>query len=424
MEIPGNTVQSLREPEQIQRRNLLKDDDLFHYGMRVVNSQARRCFQEAGDRYQIDAWRQRVAEFNAGHTLTKKGLYLMPVCFGISFTTVFLNQAGALVHVYTDGSVSVSTGAVEMGQGVNQRILKAVARVFSIDPARIRIETTNTTRVANASPTAASTGADLNGKAAELACRAILDRLKRVAAEELAGKRAAGPAAGRSGKLSEEDPRAIEIRDEQVYQGGRRTALPWRKLTPMAYRKRVNLSAQALYATPGIHFDQEREKGEPFGYHAYGTAISEATVDCLRGIYSIDAVRVVHDFGRSLDPQIDRGQVEGGIVQGIGWLTMEELLYSPEGILLTAGLSSYKVPDIYSAPGEIELHFLEGPGNPLGLCSSKAIGEPPFMYGIGAYFAILAAMQAFRPDILNRFDVVAPLTPERVLCTLYGPLVR
>ncbi|KKK50360.1 hypothetical protein LCGC14_3125800, partial [marine sediment metagenome] len=176
------------KPEQIQRRNLLKDDDLFHYGMRVVNSQARRCFQEAGDRYQIDAWRQRVAEFNAGHTLTKKGLYLMPVCFGISFTTVFLNQAGALVHVYTDGSVSVSTGAVEMGQGVNQRILKAVARVFSIDPARVRIETTNTTRVANASPTAASTGADLNGKAAELACRAILDRLKRVAAEELAGK--------------------------------------------------------------------------------------------------------------------------------------------------------------------------------------------------------------------------------------------
>ena len=209
-----------------------------------------------------------------------------------------------------------------------------------------------------------------------------------------------------------------------MYQEGRKTALTWRELIPIAYRKRVNLSAQALYATPGIHFDQEQEKGEPFGYHAYGTAITEATVDCLRGIYSIDAVRVVHDFGRSLDPQIDRGQVEGGIVQGIGWLTMEELLYSSEGILLTAGLSSYKVPDIYSAPGEIELHFLEGPGNPLGLCSSKAIGEPPFMYGIGAYFAILAAMQAFRPDILNRFDVVAPLTPERLLCTLYNPLVR
>ena len=239
-------------------------------------------------------------------------------------------------------------------------------------------------------------------KAAEIACREILGRLKEVAAEELNIK----------------DPAKIEIRDEQVCLGDKKTELDWVNLIHRVYARRVNLSAQAHYATPGIHFDKTREKGEPFSYHAYGTALCEVTLDCLRGIYQVDAVKVVHDLGPSLVPQVDMGQAEGGIVQGIGWLTLEEVLYSDEGKLLTGTVSTYKVPDIYHTPKEMEVHFLEDRENPLGVYNSKAIGEPPFMYGIGVFFALLAAVQAFRPKL--DIAVVAPLTPQRVLMTLYG----
>jgi xanthine dehydrogenase large subunit len=180
----------------------------------------------------------------------------------------------------------------------------------------------------------------------------------------------------------------------------------------------VNLSAQAHYATPGIYFDKAKEKGEPFAYHAYGTALCEVTVDCLRGTYEIDSVKAVHDLGPSLVPQVDLGQAEGGIVQGIGWLTVEEVLYSEEGKLRSNTLSTYKVPDIYHTPRELEVYFLEDTENPLGVFHSKAIGEPPLMYGIGVYYALLAAIQAFRPQA--DLPVAAPMTPERVLMTLYG----
>jgi xanthine dehydrogenase large subunit len=210
----------------------------------------------------------------------------------------------------------------------------------------------------------------------------------------------------------------VEIRDELVYYDGVKTRLNWDRLIPRVYTRRVNLSAQAHYATPDIHFDKTSEKGEPFSYHAYGTALCEVTVDCLRGTYEVDAVQAVHDLGPSLAPQVDLGQAEGGIVQGIGWLTVEEVLYSEEGRLLTGTLSTYKVPDIYHTPKKLEVHFLEDRENPLGLFHSKAIGEPPLMYGIGVYYALLAAIQAFRPG--KELPVSAPMTPERVLMTLYG----
>jgi len=388
-------------PAELQEKNLLKEGDTFPYGMAARRCSAPICWQEAKSRYDYEESRQRVEAFNSSHSLQKKGLAFMPVCFGISFTNTVLNQGGALVHVYTDGSVSVSTGAVEMGQGVKYKILEVAARMFSIDRGRVRVESTSTVRVANTSPTAASTGADLNGKATDIACRAILERIKGVAAEE----------------LEQKDPAGVEIREEQVYYRGEKTNLNWDRLIPRVYTRRVNLSAQAHYATPGIHFDKAKEKGEPFSYHAYGTALCEVTVDCLRGTYQVDAVKAVHDLGPSLVPQVDLGQAEGGIVQGIGWLTLEEVLYSEEGRLLTGTLSTYKVPDIHQTPGELEIHFLEGTENPLGLFHSKAIGEPPLMYGIGVYYALLAAIQAFSPE--SDLPVVAPLTPERVLMTLY-----
>jgi len=389
------------EPSVIQRKNLLQEGHSLIYGMKIQNDHAIRCWEVADKKYEIEKMHKAVQNFNLTHQSKKKGLALMPICFGISFTSTFLNQASALVHVYTDGSVSVSTAAVEMGQGVNMKMRQVAAQIFSIPLAKIKIESTNTTRVANSSPTAASCSADLNGKATQLACVNILERLKKIAAQQLNTKQ----------------PDDIEIKNEIVYLRDKPTELMWDKLIFAAYFNRINLSAQVHYATPNIYFDEKKKKGKPFAYHVFGTAIVEATVDCLRGTYQIDTVKVVHDFAKSLNPLIDRGQVEGAIVQGLGWMTIEELMYADDGHLTSDTLSTYKVPDIHFAPQDIQVHFLENSDNPPGIFNSKAIGEPPFLYGIGAYFAILQAMKAFRSDL--QIKIFAPLTPEKVLLSLY-----
>jgi xanthine dehydrogenase large subunit len=387
------------EREEIQKTNLIAKGDRFAYGMKAQQDHARRAFAETERRFDIAARKTEIDAFNRDNRVVKKGFSMMPVCFGISFTSTFLNQAGALVHVYNDGSVSVSTGAVEMGQGVNAKILNVAARALGIDPALIAIETTNTLRVANTSPTAASSGADMNGMATEIACRAISARLRAIAAESL-----------------DTESEQVEVVDGIVTVDGTPTDMVWDQLVSKAYFNRVNLSAQAHYATPKLHFDRQLEKGEPFAYHVYGSAAIEVTVDCLRGIYTVDRVGIVHDAGRSLNPLVDMGQLEGGLVQGIGWMTMEELVFA-DGRNLTDTLSTYKIPDIYSAP-EIDGHFLEDADNPNAVMHSKAIGEPPLMYGIGAYFALLDAMRAYRPDREPFFD--SPMTPEKVLMFLHG----
>ncbi len=387
---------------QIQRKNLLSEGDVFPYGMRVERSNARRAFTEVEEHYDVAGVQTEVEEHNRTHRLTKRGVAMMPVCFGISFTSTFLNQAAALVHVYTDGSVSVSTGAVEMGQGVNAKILAVAAHALGIDADRITVETTSTLRVANTSPTAASSGADMNGAATEIACNTIIDRLRTIAAQVL-----------------DTSAKRISIHADRIRVDETDAALSWEKLIWEAYTSRVNLTAQAHYATPKIHYDKEREQGEPFAYHVFGTALVEATIDGLRGTYTIDRVRIAHDAGRSLNPQVDMGQLEGGLVQGIGWMTMEELLFA-DGHNITDTLSTYKIPDIMCTP-EIEAHFLADADNPAAILRSKAIGEPPLMYGIGAYFALLAALKAFRPDRETFFH--APMTPERVLMFLHGDRV-
>ena len=389
------------QPSVIQQKNLLKENDTFPYGMPVENCRARRCWQETDRLYHIEKIIKDVEVFNTANKLKKKGVAMMPICFGISFTNTMLNQAGALVHVYNDGSVGVSTGAVEMGQGVNMKMQRVAAHTFAIAGERIKIETTNTTRVANTSPTAASSAADMNGKAVEIACTTILERLKQTAAARFNHPIAAD----------------IEIKDEKIYLCGKPTDLNWETLVIDAYLKRINLSAQGFYATPGVYFDRTQEKGKPFAYHVFGTAGIEVTLDCLRGTYDIDAVHIVHDAGRSLDYHIDLGQVEGGLIQGIGWMTMEELIYNTDGKLLTANTSTYKIPDLKSTPEIVNVHFLEEADNPRAVLSSKAIGEPPFMYGIGVHFALLNALKAFRPNKKPIFD--SPLTPEKVLRYLY-----
>lgn len=384
---------------EIQQRNLLQTGDEFPYGQKA-ESEANECWNKTNELYHIKKLQKETDDFNASNKLYKKGMALMPVCFGISFTKTMMNQARSLVHVYTDGSVGISTGAVEMGQGVNTKMVQVAANIFSTDPARIKINTTNTYRIANTSPTAASAAADLNGKATEIACMEILKRLKQSAAHEL--------------NVAAE---GIEIKDGWVYVSGTKTDWDWKKLVMATYAKRISLSELAHYTPPGIHFDPVKEKGHPFAYHVYGTAIITVTIDCLRGIYEVDAVKAVHDFGSSMNTMVDMGQCEGGIVQGIGWMTMEELLYNKEGKLMTNALSTYKVPDIYSVPKEITIYPLETKRDNLAIFRSKAVGEPPLMYGIGAYFALRNAVKAFNPSADIPYD--APMTPEKLLMALY-----
>ncbi len=383
----------------IQQKNLIKSGDEFPYGQKA-ESEANECWNKAVSFYDLQKINQEITEFNAKNKLFKKGLSFMPICFGISFTKILMNQARALVHVYMDGSVNVSTGAVEMGQGVNTKMLQVAATIFSISIEKVKINSTNTYRIANTSPSAASATADLNGKAVQIACDKILLRLKESAAEIL------------TCKISD-----IEIKNELVYVNNKPTQLTWNELVIASYLKRVNLSEHGHYATPGIHFDNTIEKGHPFAYHVYGTAITTVTVDCIRGIYEIDAVKLVHDFGTTMNPVIDRGQIEGGLVQGIGWMTMEEIVYDAEGKLRSNALSTYKVPDIYSVPKVLELNFLETKNDNLAIFRSKAVGEPPLMYGIGTYFALRNAIKAFNPT--NKIPFSAPMTPEKVLMALY-----
>lgn len=384
---------------EIQKINLIKTGEEFPYGQ-IAASEANECWSKAEELYDLKKEKKEIERFNAENKFLKKGIALMPICFGISFTKTLMNNARALVHVYNDGSVNISTGAVEMGQGVNTKILQVAAQVFSISTDKIKINSTNTFRIANTSPSAASATADLNGKATLLACNAIVERLKIVAAEEL--------------KTVAEK---IELKDECIFADGKRTDLDWKKLVMAAFLKRVALSEHAHYATPEIHFDASKEKGHPFAYHVYGTAITTVTMDCLRGIYEIDDVNVVHDFGKSMNTIIDKGQCEGGIVQGIGWMTMEEVVYDKDGKLKSNALSTYKVPDVYSVPKKIDIHFLQTENNNLAIFNSKAVGEPPLMYGIGAYFALRNAIKAFNPTTQVAFD--APMTAEKVLMALY-----
>ena len=385
----------------IQYRNLLQNGDHFPYGMTAKNSTLTACNALLEQAFLVSQRQQEINAFNAAHPLLKKALAQMPIAFGIAFTAMLLNQADALVHVYADGSVSISTGAVEMGQGVKAKLQRVAAQTLGIGLERIKIDSTNTSRIANMSPTAASTGADLNGQATRQACEQVLKRLKQLAANYL--------------KTNDLD--SLKIQNERVFLAGKETDLEWYQLITQAYMACCSLSAQVHYATPNLSFDRNTETGRPFAYHVYGAALLEVTVDCLRGRYQVNSVKVVHDAGKSLASDIDLGQVEGAVVQGIGWMTMEEIVYDQQGILLSSNLTNYKIPDIYSTP-DMQVKFLPNNINAAGLLNSKAVGEPPFMYGIAVYFALQKAIQAFNPGYQANFS--APMTAEKVLLALYS----
>ncbi|WP_407315973.1 xanthine dehydrogenase molybdopterin binding subunit [Pseudomonas sp. nanlin1] len=340
--------------------------------------------------------RESIRRFNAHSPILKKGLALTPVKFGISFTASFLNQAGALIHIYTDGSIHLNHGGTEMGQGLNVKVAQVVAEVFQVDIERIQITATNTDKVPNTSPTAASSGADLNGKAAQNAALTLKQRLVEFAA--------------RYYQVSEED---VEFRNGHVRV--RDTFVSFAGLVQQAYVGQVSLSSTGYYKTPKIYYDRTQARGRPFYYFAYGAACVEVIVDTLTGEYKTLRADILHDVGASLNPAIDIGQVEGGFIQGLGWLTTEELVWDSKGKLLTSGPASYKIPAVADMPLDLRIKLVENRKNPEDtVFHSKAVGEPPFMLGIAAWCALKDAVASLA-DYRLQPAIDAPATPERVL---------
>ena len=340
--------------------------------------------------------RQEIRTFNADSPVLKRGLALTPVKFGISFTATHLNQAGALLHIYTDGSVYLNHGGTEMGQGLFTKVAQVVAEELQVDISRIKITASDTSKVPNASATAASSGSDLNGKAAQAAAQAIKARLIEFAAEHF--------------KVANDQ---VVFRNNRVHVGDK--VVSFTELVKLAYFARISLSASGFYRTPKIHYDRSTFRGRPFYYYAYGAAVSEVIIDTLTGEYKVLRVDILHDVGKSLNPAIDLGQIEGGFIQGMGWLTTEELWWNDQGALMTHAPSTYKIPVCSDLPEDFRVRILEsGINREPSIHRSKAVGEPPLMLGISVFHALKDAIASVCDYRLSpRLD--APATAERVL---------
>jgi xanthine dehydrogenase large subunit len=369
--------------------------DLTPYGQKVADNIAPEVIAtlEASSDYR--ARRTAVATFNAASDYLKKGLALTPVKFGISFTLTHLNQAGALVHVYTDGSVHLNHGGTEMGQGLYIKVAQVVAEEFGISTDQVKITATTTGKVPNTSPTAASSGSDLNGMAAKHAASQIRDRMATLIAKEWNVAKS-----------------KLRFARDQVTAGNR--SIGFGELARKAHAARVSLSSTGYYATPKIAWDREKAKGNPFFYFAYGAACSEVLIDTLTGEMKVERVDILHDVGRSLNPAIDLGQIEGGFVQGMGWLTTEELVFDAQGRLQTHAPSTYKIPCASDVPADFRVSLFESGGNRADtIYRSKAVGEPPLMLPISVWCAILNAIASLKPGKVPPLD--APATPEAIM---------
>jgi xanthine dehydrogenase large subunit len=391
-----------RDPLEVRKRNLYggkggKGRNLTPYGMKVEDNLSG-LVAELERSADYAARREAIARFNAQSPWLKRGIALTPVKFGISFTTASMNQAGALVHVYTDGSVLLNHGGTEMGQGLFVKVAQVVADEFGLGVDRIGIAATRTDKVPNTSPTAASSSSDLNGKAAQAAARAIKRRLARCAAEHLGGR-----------------PEDVVFAAGEVRLGKR--SLAFAEAARLAHQGRVSLSATGFYRTPKIHWDRKRNRGRPFLYFACGAAVSEVEIDTLTGEYRVRRVDVLHECGDSLNPAVDRGQVEGGFVQGMGWLTTEELWWDEAGRLRTHAPSTYKIPTCSDVPEDFRVTLVHTRNREPTVHRSKAVGEPPLMLAISVFHALRDAIAAVGEHRSSpRLD--APATPERVLLAL------
>ncbi|WP_405405941.1 xanthine dehydrogenase molybdopterin binding subunit [Paracoccus sp. Ld10] len=384
------------DPLEVRKRNLYQNGQLTPYHQTVQDQILPRIFDELEASSDYHARRQAVLDWNAKGGVIRKGMALVPVKFGISFTATWFNQAGALIHVYSDGSIHLNHGGTEMGQGLNTKVAQVVAEAFQCDLGRIKITKTTTEKVPNTSATAASSGTDLNGMAALDAAEQIKARLVAFVADHW--------------KVASDQvafvPGHVRAGDQMI---------PFAQVIRAAYMARIQLSAAGFYKTPEIHWDRTRGQGRPFYYFAYGAAVAEVSVDTLTGEYQIDRADILHDVGRSLNPALDLGQIEGAFVQGAGWLTTEELWWDAKGRLRTHAPSTYKVPLASDCPRIFNVALADwSEASERTIKRSKAVGEPPFVLGISVFEAInmaVASVADYRTP--SRLD--APATPERVL---------
>ena len=385
-----------KDPLDVRKANLYGPAGVqTPYGQTVDDSPALALIEQLEASSNYRARRAAVLDWNAKNRWLKRGIALTPVKFGISFTATHLNQAGALVHVYTDGSVMLNHGGTEMGQGLYVKVAQVVADVFGIGLDRVKITATATDKVPNTSATAASSGSDLNGMAALDAARQIRDRLAAFAAEVF------GIPASQ-----------IVFENNSVRVGD--TVLTFAELAKKAWFARISLSAAGFYRTPKIHYDRASHQGRPFLYYAWGAAVSEVIIDTLTGENRCLRADILHDCGKSLNPAIDLGQIEGGFVQGMGWLTTEELVFNDKGVLQTHAPSTYKIPTASDRPDVLNINFWHEANREETIHRSKAVGEPPLMLAISVFSALTQAVAAVG-DYRVMPDLDAPATPERIL---------
>jgi len=390
-----------KDPLDVRRRNFYGHDErnVTHYQQVVEDNIADELFDQLLGSSDYEQRRAEIHEFNAGSRILKRGIAITPVKFGISFTSTLLNQAGALVHIYKDGTVQLNHGGTEMGQGLYIKVAQVVADELGISIERVRTTATDTSKVPNASATAASSGSDMNGKAAQKAAAKIRKRITAFAARHYS--------------VSEAE---IDFRDDVVHIADRTMEFP--ELIQMAWANRVSLSATGYYRTPKINYDRTTFSGRPFFYYAYGAAVTEVVVDTLTGENRVLRADILHDCGDSLNPAVDLGQVEGGYVQGVGWLTTEELWWDDKGGLGTHAPSTYKIPTCSDLAPDFRVELLQNTANrEKTIYRSKAVGEPPLMLGLSAFHAIrdaLASAEDGRPNLH------APATPEAILRALQG----
>ena len=387
-----------KDPLDVRRANFYGTtaDNVTPYGQEVDDNIIHGLVDTLVQSSDYTRRRERIGAFNAWSPVLKRGLALTPVKFGISFNMAHFNQAGALVHVYVDGSILVNHGGTEMGQGLNTKVAQVVAHELGVPLSRVRCSATDTGKIANTSATAASTGADLNGKAAQDAARQIRERLVAFAAERYGVS-----------------PAQVRFADDHVLIGEDRVGFC--ALVQEAYFARLQLWSDGFYATPGLHWDRETLQGKPFFYFAYGAAVSEVVVDTLTGESRLLRADVLHDVGRSLNPAIDLGQVEGAFIQGMGWLTTEELKWHPQsGLLMTHAPSTYKIPTANDCPVDFHVALYEADNVSDTVHRSKAVGEPPLLLPFSVFFAIRDAVSAVAEHRISP-PLRAPATPEAVL---------
>jgi xanthine dehydrogenase large subunit len=388
-----------RDPLEVRKLNLYNKQggrDTTHYGQKIERHIIGPLVERLEKTSNYRERRIRIGEFNRSHPALRKGIALTPVKFGISFMQQHLNQAGALIHVYTDGSIQLNHGGTEMGQGLYTKVAQVVAQEFQVDIDRILCTSTRTDKIPNTSPTAASSSSDLNGMAASEAARTIKSRLIDFAAGHFRVQ-----------------PAEIKFADNRVVCGD--NDLSFAELAQLAYMNRVSLSATGYYRTPKIHYDRDSGRGRPFFYYAYGAAVSEALIDTLTGEYKVTRVDICQDVGQSLNPAIDIGQIEGGYVQGLGWVTTEELVWDEDGCPQTLGPASYKIPTMGDTPAEFNVELLpDSPNVEATVFHSKAVGEPPFLLGVSVWSALRDAVASLG-DYRYSPSLDTPATPERVL---------